>query len=761
MKASPSIRSFNAGEFSPLMEGRTDHPQYPASCRTMLNAVAAPQGPAICRSGTLYTVPVFDQTQDSALIPFVFSIEESYALEMANNLVRFVNEDGILIQAPGAMTITHTGPFKFQSATLEALGPIVGSQVAFSGFDPSYNLNGVVGNITSVVGSAPATYTVDTVFPALAVPGAGAVDVALVFAVVSPYAAADVEDVRFIQSFDQMWLLHKSYPSYRLSRFDTYNWTLVEIPFIDGPYLTPNVTATTLAFSANTGSVTVTASSIVGINNGAGFKASDVGRLIRVLESAAWAWLQITAFTDTQHVTATVMGANLAATGAVTTWRLGAWSATTGYPQTGCFYQDRLWIGGGVLFPDFFSASSSGLYDDMTPTQPDGTVLDTNAISGTLNSRKLAGIMWMAGNQLGLLIGTGSQEYSCAPAGGATTAVTPNNIVVTPVSSRGSAPLDPAVIDTATLFVERSGRVIREFSFVVIQGTFKSPSLSMFSSHMGARPFVRAAYAQQPFGIIWYLRADGNVVGLTYDRDEQIKGWHRHDFGGVVESICVIPQADNLQDCLWIIVNRNINGFDTRYIEKMTRFWDFELDISDAHFVDCAIKYSGTPIQTVYGLQHLEARGDIYGLIDGVACGPLTVTEGMVELPVAASNIVLGIGFESDVVTSRLENGAQDGTAQGKEKRINNLSLNLWESYGGQIGTYNSDTLQVEYEDIPYPLAEVNLLRSVALFNGILGTIIPQPGYDKDGSVYFRRVAEKPYPLNVISLLPQLDTQDR
>lgn len=755
MKVSPIIRAFNAGEFSPLMEGRTDHPKYPASCRVMLNTVAAPQGPAICRSGTSYAALVHDNTKTSALLPFIFNVQETYALEFADTTIRFVNDNGILIQAPTAITVTDIAPFKFTSAGLDTLSAEEGMQVAFSGFPASYNLNGVVGNITNITG---ATYTVDTVYPDLAMVDG---DAGLVYAVDSPYAAADVEQVRVLQSFDQMWCFHNSYPVYRLSRLNTYDWTMVAVPFIDGPYLDENTTATTLAFGSTTGSVTVTANATTGINGDQGFLATDVGRLIRVLQGALWGWLQITAFTDAEHVTATIMGADLSADAAVTTWRLGVWSGTTGYPNTGVFYQDRLWVGGGIQYPDLFAASSSGLYDNMAETQPDGTVLDTNAIVETLNSRQQAGIMWMKGNQLGLMIGTASQEHTVAPANGSGTDITPNNIQVTTVSERGSAPVDAVGIDTATLFVQRNARTIREFSYVVIQGTYKSPSMSMLASHMGISGFVRSAYASEPFGIIWYLRKDGNVVGFTYDRDENVNGWHRHDFNGTVESICVIPNADNQQDDLWLIVNRVINGQNKRYIERMNRFWDFDMVLSDAHYVDCALAYSGSPIQIVYGLQHLEAREDIYGLIDGAPVGPLTVTGGSITLPVAASNILLGIGFESEVTTSRLENGAQDGTAQGKEKRMQNLSLNLFDSHAGQVGTYNADTQEVIYEDIPYPLAAADTLQSIELFNGILGTIIPQPGYNKDGSVYFRRTKDKPYPLNVLALMPQMDTQDR
>ena len=68
-KVSPMLRSFNAGEFSALLDGRVDLDRYPASAHKMLNAVAAPQGPAICRSGTAYVHHAYGNQPRIALIP--------------------------------------------------------------------------------------------------------------------------------------------------------------------------------------------------------------------------------------------------------------------------------------------------------------------------------------------------------------------------------------------------------------------------------------------------------------------------------------------------------------------------------------------------------------------------------------------------------------------------------------------------------------------------------------------------------------------
>ena len=289
---------------------------------------------------------------------------------------------------------------------------------------------------------------------------------------------------------------------------------------------------------------------------------------------------------------------------------------------------------------------------------------------------------------------------------------------------------------------------------------YKSPSMSQLASHLGAIPFVEMDYAAEPHSIVWIRRQDGSLVGLTYNRDENVVGWHRHDLsGGVVESLAVLPQKDQLQDALWVVVKRTVNGADKRYIERLTRFWDFDTELADAHFVDSGLRYVGDPVQTVYGLQHLEGE-EVYGLADARPIGPFTVTNGSVTIPFEASNIVLGLGYDSEAETSSMENGAADGTAIGKVKRINSIVVALWNSVGGEVGVYNEQAGKIVYEELEYP-GRFDQIEDIELFTGMIGPFTPETGYDMRGSLAFRKPKSSPLPFNILSLMPQLNTQDR
>ncbi|KKM22040.1 hypothetical protein LCGC14_1629420, partial [marine sediment metagenome] len=149
----------------------------------------------------------------------------------------------------------------------------------------------------------------------------------------SPYVEAQLSQITGAQSNDLKYLFRSSVAPYKLERRALASWSLVRVAWEDGPYITQNSTATTLTPAATSGvAVAVTASSIIGINGGQGFLSTDVGRLVRIDNGAAWGWGIIVALTSTTIVNVHVKKA-FADTGATADWRLGAWSDTTGWPK--------------------------------------------------------------------------------------------------------------------------------------------------------------------------------------------------------------------------------------------------------------------------------------------------------------------------------------------------------------------------------------------------------------------------------------------
>jgi len=570
------------------------------------------------------------------------------------------------------------------------------------------------------------------------------------YEVITPYLEADLFELKFTQSADILYITHPDYAPRKLSRTGHTSWTLSTISFLDGPYLPTNSGATTLTLSGTSGSVTVTASAAL-------FASTDVGRLIRFKSTGStWGWLTITAYTSTTVVTATVQRSPAAAT-ASTNWRLGLWSATTGYPSCVTFFEDRLTFAGNALQPHRLDGSVTGDYENFAPTASDGVVADDNAISVSLNANDVNVIRWMTDDEKGLLIGTVSGEWLVRPSS-LQEALTPTNIAAKRSTAFGSANLQAIRTGKASVYVQRAGVKVRELAYVYEVDGFRSPDMNVLSSHMLTGGVVQFAYQQEPYSIVWFVRADGQLIGMTYERDQDVIGWHRHIIGGsfgsgdaVVESLAVIPTPSGDADEVWLIVKRTINGGTVRYVEYMTPKFDADVT-TDAFFVDCGLTYDGAATTTVTGLDHLEGEA-LAVLADGATHPDVTVISGSVTLTRSTSVAHFGFTYESNVQTLKIEAGAADGTAQGKTKRIHRVNVRLYRTLGMKFGP-DADNLDI----LPFRTSADAMGSPPALFTGDR-SIEWNNGYDTEGLIYFRQ--DQPLPFTLLGIFPQLVTQDR
>lgn len=80
--------NFNAGEFSPLLNGRTDLERYYNSCQTMKNCVPITLGSATTRPGFKYIAEVEDSNTKSYLYPFKATDDSNYILEFSDLKIR-------------------------------------------------------------------------------------------------------------------------------------------------------------------------------------------------------------------------------------------------------------------------------------------------------------------------------------------------------------------------------------------------------------------------------------------------------------------------------------------------------------------------------------------------------------------------------------------------------------------------------------------------------------------------------------------------
>ncbi len=73
------------------------------------------------------------------------------------------------------------------------------------------------------------------------------------YSITSPYTSAEAFEIHVTQSADVMYIAHEDHHPKKLSRLDTFDWTLVDVPFTGGPFLVENTTSSSLVGFARTG----------------------------------------------------------------------------------------------------------------------------------------------------------------------------------------------------------------------------------------------------------------------------------------------------------------------------------------------------------------------------------------------------------------------------------------------------------------------------------------------------------------------------
>ena len=566
--------------------------------------------------------------------------------------------------------------------------------------------------------------------------GGSAVEVA------TPYLEAELFQIKFAQSADVMYITHPNHATRKLSRTSHTSWTLTEVDFTNGPFQDTNVSTTTLTPSGTTGSVTITASAST-------FVSTDVNRLVRIGDGIA----KITAFTSATVVTATT-STDFANTNASTDFSLGSFSTTTGFPSCVTFFEQRLVFAGTTNQPQTIFFSKSGDYENMD-ANIGGTVADDDAMIYTIASNQVNAIRFMTATRT-LIIGTAGGEFTVS-GGGTDSAITPTNILIKKQSNHGAANVDAIAVGNATLFLQRAKRKIRELAYNFDVDGYLAPDMTILAEHVTEGGITQMAYQQEPNQIIYAVRGDGELIGLTYQREQQVTAWHRHVFGGVFgsgkaicESVAVIPTDDTEYE-VYVIIKRTINGATKRYIEVLNTFDFTTTDNTTFNFLDSQLSYSGSSTTTLSGLSHLEGQ-TVSILADGATHPDKVVSSGAITLDRAVTKAKVRLSYSSILQTMRLDAGSQNGTSQGKTKRIYEITIRLFESVGVEVGESLTNM-----ERIPFRTSADPMDQGIPPFTGDKAVEF-RGNYDTDGFIFVRQT--QPLPLTILSLYPELQTND-
>ncbi|PUB87076.1 MAG: hypothetical protein DBP02_02190 [gamma proteobacterium symbiont of Ctena orbiculata] len=702
--------SFSGGELAPALHGRTDLAKYHTGLKTCLNWFVHAQGGVSTRSGFQFIVEVKDSSRFTRLIPFSFNAEDTYALEFGHEYMRVIR---------------------------------LGAQVESAG--------------------SPVE-------------------------IVTPYQESELRGLDFVQSADVITIVHPNHAPRELSRTSHTSWSLDLITF--APTISAPINLTSTQVVNDWLSARPYASGDIVNHNGVYYRCYSVHTSSSLSEpgvGAQWENYWVVHLNARKYkVTAVSDGGEESLPSAeydMTSAGLLSWDAVTDavsyyiyvetnnlysyvgrtdtnefqdsnivpdetsnppktrvlfdaagkYPGAVTYHEQRLAFGGSDNDPQTFWTSRTGSFHNMQVSSPS---TDEDAITATLVANQVNRIKHLVSLN-DLLILTAGAEWRITSFD---QAFSFSNIRRKPQGYRGAGDVKPLVIGGTVLYTLPKSSVVRDFEYSLESDVYSGSDLTILSKHLFENHSVVSwAHQQHPYGIVWGVRDDGVLLGLTYQREHKVWAWHRHTTEGEFED--VISISEGLEDAVYAVIKRTIRGQTKRYIERLhTRLFDA---VEDAFFVDSGLTYSGSPATTITGLEHLEGM-EVVALADGNVIKGLTVLGGQVVLQHEASVVHVGLPYVCDIETLNPPIQA----AYGKKRTVTKLQMQVEKTRGLWAGP-NSENLyelkQREYEDWGEP---------TALKTGFMETTISHT-WQGDGSVLIRQ--NDPLPASILSLIPDYE----
>ncbi len=777
-RGSTAKTAFNAGEFSPLMDGRADFGKYPAACVLLQNYLPMVSGPARRRPGTRFIAS--EGTAQVVLVPFVFNREQSYVLAIGvdGGGIHVYSDRGIIESSPGT-------PYMFGDAVWPTPPRRSDGSVRISWAQSGDQLFvcDSEGNLPLQVISriSDTSWTVEA----------------------AEFAPPPIKDIQLDDEPMQIW---KPIADPDLG-FEEY-WAYVETPDRVSINTTFEPTGIDEIFCVeDSGHPLVFREFTVGMNmsrgqfliaNGAYYQlVSASAALLTINEPPSHfygvktyatdvAWLYVgsgrwyfqvvesgVAGNPDVPVGAKVAkvrripgdaaeisyGYDYGATTSMFALSTGiggfvshrwAWNEIAqtesptfgGLPERVQFFRNRMILTKG----NRIYGSVAGDFLNFAYSDASGNLAADSAFLLEISTGDVTDISWIVSADV-LLVGTFSGEFVLAEQNG-DEAFGPLNVKIDHYGASGASKALPVRIDDDVVYISRTGKRVRRFTWDSSRDGYKSIDMSILAEHLGFNPFRDIVSQKEPANVLWLTTSSGELRGITYDRDQDVTAWHRHDVGGPVSAVCVIPSPDGTVDDLWLLVERG----GTYYVECLIDEYQLGVDVEDQVYLDSHLTYSGAATDTISGLDHLDGL-TVQILADGATHADKSVSGGSVTLDRDASVVHVGLHNVSRLKTTRLDIQSDDGPGIGKTRRIHNIVVRLLETVGFKIGPSFTNMQREEFR-VPGDSMD----QGVPAYTGDKVVRFPGP-YDTDGYICIEQ--DQPLPCTIVALGIEFEVNSR
>jgi len=756
-------RSFAGGEITPEMYGRLDNVKFQTGLALCRNALVLPHGPVTKRSGFGFTNVAGSATYTPRIIPFAFNATQTMVLEFGHLYIRFHTQGGTLLEASKSITgATQANPGVVTSA---AHGYANGDWVYIANVGGMTRLNFryfKVANVTANTFTLQDTITGANINTATFSAYTSGGTVARVYQIASPYdfttAGFSIFDLEYTQSNDVVTLTHPLFATRELRRLGATNWTLTQ-PTL-GNALTQPGTPTVVA-TAGTGTASnkgfyykvttvsadgteeslPTANSTVanndltlpGAKNTISWTTAGSGvtyRIYKAVNGAGRLYGYIAETSDLSFVDDNITP-DYSKNPPAATIRL---DTSGNYPACVTYFEQRRMFAGTSTNPQTVYGTRSATESNLNTSLPSNAA---DALAFTIKAQQQNAIKHLVPmNDLLALtvggvwkIGTNNNQ-----------ALAPTTLSIRPQNYYGANSVHPLVTGNSVLYVEANGRRVRDIAFQWQAQVYAADDRSIMAPHLfQGYTLGDAAYSRSPDQVAWFVRSDGVLLGMSYVPEHQVFGWHQHITDGKFKSVCVV--TENNEDVLYAVVERTLRSTTVRTIERMsTRLFDAQ---ADAFFIDCgSTVVFGSPNTTVPYLDHLEGK-NVVALADGAVVQGLTVTNGAVTLPTAASKVQIGLPFTADIQTLPMAIESMMAGGQGTTKSVDYAYLRVNRTGIVKVGP-SSDRLTT----IP-PRTNENWDTPPRLRSEILDLLV-NPDISQDAQLWVR--SDDPTPLTVSAI---------
>lgn len=442
----------------------------------------------------------------------------------------------------------------------------------------------------------------------------------------------------------------------------------------------------------------------------------------------------------TEYVSPTVVKGTvkkqLASTDETRDFAFAAWNGEKGYPSATGFYEDRLVFAGSKGFPQTFWTSKTGDYYNFGTSIPSA---DDDGITATLNGGQMNGIKAIIAFGEMLLLTAGG-EFKVSGGG---KAITGSNVLSQPQEYRGVSDVNPVTIGSRIIYVQHQGNIIRDLAYSYDVDKYTGDDLNLLASHLfEGHKIISMTYQQIPNSIVWCVRDDGLLLGLTYIKEQDIYAWHQHTTaGGKFVSVCNIGGAT--EDKLYAVIERG-----GQYYVEIMESRDKSTNVEDQFFVDSGITYEGEPTDEISGLEHLEGY-TVAILADGNVLPQQTVENGKVLLGNKYKKVHVGLPIDAEIKTLPIDFTAQDGTYLSRKKRIATVTLLLKDSRGGLFGMKENELDEFKWR------SNEAYGEPISLQTGKFKVTIKSATYDETQQIIIKQ--PDPLPMTVLSLIPEIE----